>query len=295
MKKILDIQSDKYGFTPYLGWSVSRYDTFSMCKRKYFYQYYAKYDREFPLQKINSLKAMTSTALEIGNTVHQTIETIVKRLTKSTKNIDENRLNEFIKQIVQNYSSKIFIEKYYNTAEIDFNNIFESAKQSVYNFLNSQRFETIKQQAVDDLSQFIIEPGGFGETRLGDLKIYAKVDFLIKDKNSMSILDWKTGKENTQKYKKQMLAYAVWANDFLMVDIKNISLYICYLADIYKEEKIEIDGYDKLHQIIYAETNEMLDFCMDSENNIPMSKEKFLMCKNNILCSYCNFRELCKR
>jgi len=295
MEKILDIKSDKYRFTPYLGWSVSRYDTFNMCKRKYFYQYYAKFDKEFSRQKIDSLKIMTSIALEIGNTVHQTVETILTRLTKSTKQIDEKKLKDYIVSIIKEYSKKTFQENYYKTSVVDFNEIYKTAKDSIYNFLNSNRYKSVIEDATDNNTQFIIEPGGYGETRLGDLKIYAKVDFLIKKKDSLAIIDWKTGKENTQKYKKQMLAYAVWANDFLNVPIENISLYISYLKGTYSEVQIPTDGYDKLHQIIFSETQEMQNYCLDVENNIPQNKEHFPMCESIKLCGYCNFRELCNR
>ena len=295
MEKILDIYSDKYGFTPYLGWSVSRYDTFSMCKRKYFYQYYAKYDRDFSTQKINSLKMMTSIALEVGNTVHQTVETLLERLTKSSTPIDEKKMNSYIASLIEKYSKKTFQENYYKTSEVDLNYIYKRAKDSVYNFINSERYKAVTAQATDANSQFIIEPGGYGETRLGDLKIYAKVDFLIKNGNSLTILDWKTGKENTAKYKKQMLAYAVWANDFLNVPIENISLFLCYMSGNYFEDEISTEGYDKLHQIIYSETKEMQSFCIDVEQNVPHPKEQFPMCESRKLCGYCNFRELCNR
>lgn len=40
----MNIQTFK--FTSILGWSASRYDTFTQCKRKYYYQYYGQYDQE---------------------------------------------------------------------------------------------------------------------------------------------------------------------------------------------------------------------------------------------------------
>ena len=49
-----------------------RYDRFSNCKRQYFYDYYAKYDKDNPL-KIQFPKSLTSKALETGNIVHDII------------------------------------------------------------------------------------------------------------------------------------------------------------------------------------------------------------------------------
>ena len=42
-----------FGFTPILGWSFSRYGIFSDCKRKYYYQYYGKYDTQYKRDKID--------------------------------------------------------------------------------------------------------------------------------------------------------------------------------------------------------------------------------------------------
>ena len=50
----------KFDFTPILGWSVSRYDTFKTCRRRYYYTYYAKFDPEFSADRINRLKQMTN-------------------------------------------------------------------------------------------------------------------------------------------------------------------------------------------------------------------------------------------
>ena len=36
----------QFEFTPILGWSASRYDTFKSCQRRYYYTYYAKYDSQ---------------------------------------------------------------------------------------------------------------------------------------------------------------------------------------------------------------------------------------------------------
>ena len=81
----------RYEFTPILGWSVSRYDTFSSCKRRYYYQYYGRYDTEFGRQRIDRLKSLSSIPLELGNIVHDVIGALLKRLLKSEAAIDKTR------------------------------------------------------------------------------------------------------------------------------------------------------------------------------------------------------------
>jgi len=76
------VKIEKFDFTPILGWSITRYDMFTTCKRRYYYQYYAKYDPEIKRAKIDALKKLTSIPLEIGNIVHDTISAVLKRLLK---------------------------------------------------------------------------------------------------------------------------------------------------------------------------------------------------------------------
>jgi hypothetical protein len=190
----------RFPFSPILGWSVSRFDTFSFCKRKYYYTYYGKFDREFPTAKINQLKALTTEALSIGSLAHDVIEAILKRLQKSTDVIDETRMKGFVKAQVQKYMlDKVFSEVYYKEKEeIDEAYIIESVFNAVMIFVKSERFEWIRQLPDSSKQQWIIEPDGYGETRIqtdrGELKAYCKVDFMLPNGRDIYILDWKTGR-----------------------------------------------------------------------------------------------------
>ncbi len=84
----------RYQFSSILGWSVTRYDTFIACKRMYYYQYYAKFDPDYLRMKIDELKNLNSIPLEIGNIVHDTISTVLRRLLKSNNEIDRDRFEE---------------------------------------------------------------------------------------------------------------------------------------------------------------------------------------------------------
>ena len=54
----------EFEYTAILGWSSTRYDIFSECKRKYYYQYYAKFDKEYQKHNIDFLKGLTSIPME---------------------------------------------------------------------------------------------------------------------------------------------------------------------------------------------------------------------------------------
>ena len=62
-----------YPFTPQLGWSSTRSETFRSCRRRYFFQYYARYDRELPLVRIQRLKSLSSNPMAGGQAVHDVV------------------------------------------------------------------------------------------------------------------------------------------------------------------------------------------------------------------------------
>jgi len=92
-----------FEFTPILGWSFSRYDTFTDCKRKYYYQYYGKFDTEIKRDKIEFLKGLTSIPIEIGTVSHDVIQSILERLLKSTEPIDSEKFEVYLKKIIKRH------------------------------------------------------------------------------------------------------------------------------------------------------------------------------------------------
>jgi len=108
-RKDMPVQTIKtFDYTPIPGWSVSRYDVFLTCKRRYYYNYYAKYDKDYPLWKIQELKKLTSFPLEVGNIVHDTIKALLKRLLKSEDEIDTTRFLDFAREKTINYKGYPF-------------------------------------------------------------------------------------------------------------------------------------------------------------------------------------------
>lgn len=293
----------RFPFTSILGWSVSRFDTFSFCKRKYYYTYYGKFDRDFPLAKISQLKALTTEALTIGSLAHDIIEAILRRLQKSTDVIDEVRLKAFIKSQVQKYMlDKVFSEIYYKEKDtIDENYLIDAVLNAVVIFLRSERFEWIKQLPNSSKEQWIIEPDGFGETRIKidqtELKAYCKVDFMLPDGKDIYILDWKTGKADEFKHRKQLIGYSLFASFHFENKFERIVPILAYLKDGYNEVVPEISAKDieDFKDDMLAETRAMHRMNLDIENNTPVDKNEFALTESEGKCKYCEFRELCGR
>jgi CRISPR/Cas system-associated exonuclease Cas4 (RecB family) len=288
----------KFNYTDVLGWSVSRYNRFSNCKRQYFYDYYAKFDKNMPIEKIQFLKNLTFKALEIGNIVHDIIRDMLKRYQISTKPINKDKFFKYSFNITEKYcSSKTFFENYYNGDIISTSEIYAKVKNILENFLNSSRFSWLKRKATARSSEWIIEPDGFGETRINTLKAFCKVDFLFPIDDKIYIIDWKTGKLDNKKHSKQLIGYAMWANQHFDKNATDIVPMIVYLYPQYKELNVEINNYliTEFENTLADETKDMYRYLADIEKNIPKDKKEFTMTGNKFLCRYCNYKEICFR
>lgn len=288
----------KFPFTNILGWSVSRYDVFTNCKRQYFYSYYSKFDKEVSYDKIQKLKSLTSFALETGNIVHDCIRDLLVRMQKTVKPISKPRFLQYVKTMTENYcNSKTFTEVYYKQKEsIAPEDVCFHVSNIIENFLTSKRLKWIFETAAPESKNWIIEPGGFGETRIENYKAYCKVDFLIPVKDKIYILDWKTGKQDLIKHSKQLIGYSLWASYHFNVNAENINSTVVYLSPTYNEYTVDLtdENLANFKQQVQTETKQMYEYLKDIENNIPKEKDCFEKTDNEFFCKYCNFRELCK-
>lgn len=295
----MKIQFDSYKFTPILGWSSSRYELFNRCKRAYFYNYYGKFDKAHSFQKIKELKSMTSVPMEVGNVIHHIIETFLGRLQKSNKPLDEQKFLDYGINLVDTlFAKKTFLETYYGyTQEIDHNFAKVKVEAALKNFLRSPLYNWICSTPLESRKEWVIEPAGFGETRIDGLKAYCKMDFLLPVDGKIHILDWKSGKKSEEKHSAQLLGYSLAAQasnpNLLASDIVPKIVYM--LPDI---EEFQVDiTTDKLASFknrVKSETTEMQKFCVDVDNNTPVGIEKFEKCGNDNICRLCFFQEFCR-
>jgi len=288
---------EKFEYTPILGWSLSRYDTFKLCKRQYFYSYYPKYDTDYSEYKIKELKSLTSIPLAVGIITHDVIATLLERLLKSERTVNRERFLDFTEKETEKYcKSNTFSEVYYEeTGEINAKELFSSIKKNLENLLNSERFGWIKEKALKNKHKWIIEPPGYGEFRLDGMKTYCKVDFLFPFEEKTYIIDWKTGKENRKKHNKQLMGYVSWASYHFKNKPENFYAISAYLNPTYREKEMQFKNYEIENFIhsVQKETEEMHSFCEDVSENIPIGRENFEKTSNERICNFCNYREIC--
>jgi ATP-dependent exoDNAse (exonuclease V) beta subunit len=292
----MPLHYQSYEFTPVLGWSISRYELFDKCKRQYYYAYYAKHAAEIPRYKITQLKNLTSAPLEIGTVVHDVIEAFLRRLQASDAAIDENRFFLFARQKAEEYfSTKTFIENYYGSLRpTPLDEALAKISACLKNFLGSPCYNWIFMKALTNKNDWLIEPPGFGETRLNGMKAYCKMDFLFPVDGAVYILDWKTGNKDAHKHENQLVGYAAAANNNFNIPANDIVPKIVYLYPAFEELELPMQkDFSSFFEKVKRETEAMYALCNDVENNIPLAIESFPQSPSAGTCLYCNFQELC--
>ena len=276
---------------------MSRYDMFSICKRKYFYHYYGKYDPEVPMRLIQELKQLSAVPLATGIAVHTVIQVLLNRLMRTSQDIDREQFFDFaFRRTKQRADSESFHEVYYREREaVVVEDLYPKVQSCLENLLESDRYRWLVEEAIATRDRWVIEPPGYGETRMDGLKTYFKVDFLFPIGDQLHILDWKTGKRDPEKHRKQLVGYSAWASYHFEVGVEKVVPTIAYLDPQYAEVEEVFNAFDLEHFAIQvrAESEEMQEYCRDVEQNIPAEKSEFPLIDDPRVCSHCEFRGLC--
>ena len=290
-------QIKQFPYTPILGWSATRYDLFSLCKRKYFFQYYTKYDPDIPVRRLNQFKGLVTLPLETGSIVHEVIEALLNRLRATAEEIDRDRFLNFADSAAEEHARAGRFEEviYGGFPEVRADDLRPKVHACLENLLASDRFGWLVGEAAAASGEWIIDPPGYGETRLGDLKLYIKVDVLFPLGDAIYIFDWKTGKADPAKHRKQLVGYATWASTHFGIPPERVRPTIAYLHPEYEEVQQSFTSADleTFAVQVRAETAEMYDYCRDIEQNIPLDKSEFPLVDDERICAYCAFRGIC--
>jgi CRISPR/Cas system-associated exonuclease Cas4 (RecB family) len=240
---------------------------------------------------------MTSVPLETGNIVHDVLEAFLRRLQKSDSNIDEKKFFSYARQKLEEYfTRKTFIEVYYKRVEsIDIEAAYSRVEICLNNFMQSPIYTWLFMKAMLNKEDWLIEPEGYGETRLNNLKAYCKMDFLFPVDGHIHILDWKTGKKDEYKHKKQLIGYAAAANANFNIPRKDIFPKIVYVHPVFEELEFSISesDFDDFFASVKTQTEEMQSFCANAEKNIPLPITSFPQTPSPGVCRNCNYQELC--
>jgi len=229
--------------------------------------------------------------------VHDVLEAFLRRLQKSDSDIDEQRFYEFADQKTGEYfGARTFIEvRYGRVASLDLAEARRRVHTCLANFIGSPIYSWIFMTALRYRDNWMIEPPGYGETRLNGLKAYCKMDFLLPAGDEVTILDWKTGKRDEQKHTAQVMGYAAAANANFGIPLDRIFPRIVYLYPEYGELEVDAGRVDLqgLFGRIERQTRQMQAYCADVDQNTPLPIEKFPLSPSSSSCTWCRYQELC--
>ena len=126
-------------------------------------------------------------------------------------------------------------------------------------------------KAMTNKDNWLIEPPGFGETRLNGLKAYCKMDFLFPVGDEFHILDWKTGGKDRYKHSNQLIGYVAAAHNNFNAPWKNIFPKIVYLYPEFDEFELDLkEDVSVFFEKVKTQTEEMYGFCDDVNRNVPL-------------------------
>lgn len=238
-------------------------------------------------------------ALIIGQAAHEVLAAVLRRLLSTSAAIDRQRFEIYVLNAIHKElrDCGVLMEVHYGQRQpVDAAELQPAVLLCVEQFLASDRYRWVEEKLSED-PPFLIEPPGVGEARLQDLKIYAKVDFLLQTPTETIILDWKSGRQDPGKHLRQLVGYAAWAAHTLAVPAGRIRCIAAYLQPPYTEVEAlpTAAELDALAIEVRAEIEQMQQLCADPERNIPLHKEAFPLTDNLGFCRFCAFRELCDR
>ncbi|HET7558738.1 MAG TPA: PD-(D/E)XK nuclease family protein, partial [Limnochordia bacterium] len=267
--------------------------------RRYYYQYYGKHDAEHPRAQIERLKGLTTVPMAIGTLTHEVIAAILARLLKSVQPLDRARLAAYVQRSVHEALAHFeFDEVYYQLlAEVGRDAILPRVSDHVAAFVSGERFKWILQRAVHHVDSWMIEPPGYGETRIDGQKAYCKVDFACFADGRYWVFDWKTGREDEARHQEQLAVYAAWVAEHYGVPPEQVTPVVAYFQPTYSERRIEVSAAElgRLSAKVHEEVAAMHAFCRDPANNLPLPKAEFALTDDLRCCRRCGFRELCGR
>lgn len=309
-------------FVNTLSWSPSRSRTFKTCKRRYYLQYYAKWNgwfRDSPpeAQLAYRLSKMTSLAMLAGTAVHEMIKRILSArlwghppiqapsriarkdiLTPVWADAEGERWRQNPKRF-----PPVF-ELYYGPIPeaAELKKVGAKITRTLDTFLSSPLFEELERS--DPTEWLTVDPGpnaGLEQPVVDGVALWAIPDFARRmEDGRCEVWDWKTGRPGTAD-EVQLLAYGLYAHQIWGFDPEDIQLSAFYLDPEKADERLIVPftfnqaQLGRVTRIIQEDIDAMRDLLIDPEQGEAKPVEAFPMTDVQKHCTRCSFKEICAR
>lgn len=280
------------------SWSISRHDSFSACRRRYYYAYYAAVEDP----EIARLKRLSALPLWAGNVVHETIEGLLKsrdQIPGPTEQeaiiraaVHSRMLGEWRNSEAGAAGFRLFEHEYETPVEPEDKKILVGiVMRSLRNFFRSdvlrEAYEAGRERwlSIEDLVSFEID----------GVTVLLRMDLAYRDRDGrVVIVDWKTGRGEGRFSEVQLAGYALYAARTGWVSSpEGLETRLAYLA-IPRYVRRQVDGkkLDHAQAFIAKSARTMRSLLADVTAN-RAEIEAFPMCGRPQICRRCNFRRLC--
>ena len=280
------------------SWSLSRHDTFSTCRRKYFYSYYASQDDP----EVQRLKKLSALPLWAGSVVHETIENLLKTrdalpspeeqeaLVRSA--VHGQMLGEWRESEAGSLRFRLFEHEYQVPVEPEDKKIVVGiVMRSLRQFFRSEVLRELF--AVGRASWLTVED--LVSFHVGEVEVFLRMDVAYRDaQGRVVIVDWKTGRAAGRFNEVQLAAYALYASEQGWVaDGQEIRTELAYLAQARSVRRaVDVRRLDHARNFIVKSAGNMKALLVDPIENLARL-EDFAMVERPAVCRRCNFRRLC--
>lgn len=283
---------------PEFSWSVSRHDSFTTCRRRYYYAYYAA--PEDP--EIQRLKRLSALPLWAGSVVHETIETFLKRhdtLPGEAEReaivrgaVHTQMLSEWRESEAGSARFRLFEHEYDVPVDPEDKKIaVGTVMRSLRNFFRSETlaeaFAAGRERwlTIEDLVSYSV----------GGAPVFLRMDLAYRRREGrVVIVDWKTGRGEGRFSEVQLAGYAHYAAEQGWVgDPEELETELAYLA-LPRYVRRSVDGrkLQRARAFIEKSIARMKEPLVDPVAN-QARLEDFPMIDNPRVCRRCNFRRLC--
>jgi len=280
------------------SWSVSRHDTFSSCRRRYFYSYYLAQDDP----EVQRLKKLSALPLWAGSVVHEVIEDILKTrdtLPSETEQqaiihaaVHQRLLGDWRDSEAASLRFRLFEHEYATPVDAEDKKIVVgTVMRSLRNFFRSPVLQEAlavgrsQWLTIEDLVSF----------EVGGVPVFLRMDLAFRDRQGRAVIvDWKTGRGEGRFNEIQLAGYALYAaRQGWVARPEEIQTELAYLA-IPRYVRRSVDGRKLEHARAFIEKSagRMKALLLDPLLNLGRL-EDFPMIDRPQVCRRCNFRRLC--
>lgn len=295
------------------SWSKSRAEMFSACPRQYYYHYYGSWGGWSPnanpkTRTLYILKRLMTRQQWIGATVHNCIRWMLDELkNKGALPPQEKTLGFLGRRLQKDFQASGeglywenpkeyvgLLEHEYDELDVEderWRTLMQRALEMVANLYSSDLLRELTEVSpsnwlqIETLASFDVD----------GTKVYVQIDCAHRRSEGIRLIDWKTGKADTDETHEQLALYSWYASLTWKTEPSLIEAGEFNLRDgIWWGARFDRSDFEKIRNRIAESVAAMKALLDDPARNVA-SEERFPLAESEQPCRTCPFRRVCPR